>query len=180
MAFPAALIGAAKLGSKFAIKPAMRFAGTQLPKIGKGAMKMLFGDMSRGQIVGRLAPDALFGGFAAVTTPGDLGDKAIAGSTQFLGGGLGGLATGRAIGKLGGGETAQMIGDFAGSFGGDYAGMAAGDAIQRGKDKLMGGEGLTAWERMGAEQQEQYAKELEQQILAKYGLIPGARDQYFQ
>ena len=29
---------------------------------------------------------------------------------------------------------------------------------------LMGGQGLTPWERMGAEQQAQYAQELEQQI----------------
>ena len=61
---------------------------------------------------------------------------------------------------------------------GDFAGMAVGDNLQRGKDMLMGGRGQTSWERMGAEQQAQYAQQLEQQILAQYGLIPGSREQY--
>ena len=39
--------------------------------------------------MGRLAPDIFFGGLATATTPGDLGDRLIAGGTQFLGGGLG-------------------------------------------------------------------------------------------
>ena len=71
-----------------------------------------------------------------------------------------------------------MVGELVGGFGGDYLGMMAGDTLARGKDKLMGGEGLTAWERMGAEQQTQYAQQLEQQILSQYGLIPGTREQY--
>ena len=53
------------------------------------------------------------------------------------------------------------------------------DNVSRGKDLLMGGKGQTAWERMSEQQQAQYAAELEQQILAKYGLlIPGSREQY--
>jgi hypothetical protein len=56
--------------------------------------------------------------------------------------------------------------------------MMASDQIQRGKDALMGGQGLTAWERMSAEQQSQYAQQLEQQLLAQYGIIPGTREQY--
>ena len=36
----------------------------------------------------------------------------------------------------------------------------------------MGGEGLTAWERMGAEQQAQYAQALEQQILSSVRTYP--------
>ena len=54
---------------------------------------------------------------------------------------------------------------MAGSFGGDYAGMFAGDAIMRGKDKLFGGEGLNPYERMGKQQQEEYAKQIEQDTL---------------
>jgi hypothetical protein len=56
--------------------------------------------------------------------------------------------------------------------------MMIGDNAQRIKDKMMGGEGLTPWERMGAEQQAQFAQELEQQIMAQYGIIPGTREQY--
>ena len=74
--------------------------------------------------------------------------------------------------------TVQNIADFAGSFGGDVAGMVVGDQIMRGKDLVMGGQGLTPFERMGAEQQAAFAADLERQILAQYGLLPGTREQY--
>ena len=155
-----------------------RMAMQALDKLGKGTYNLLFSNMGKKEIAMRLAPDLLFGGMAAAQTPGDIGDKLIAGGASFVGGGLGGLATGGITRRLGGGEGLQQMADFAGSFGGDFAGMAVGDQLQRGKDVLMGGEGLTPWERMGAEQQAQYAQELEQQIMAQYGLIPGSREQY--
>ena len=71
-----------------------------------------------------------------------------------------------------------MVGELVGGMGGDYLGMMAGDTISRGKDLAMGGQGRTAWERMGDQQQSEYAQELEQQILAQYGLLPGTREQY--
>ena len=67
---------------------------------------------------------------------------------------------------------------MAGGFLGDYAGMHASEMMQRGKDKVTGGEGLSAYERMGKEQQDVFAENLKQQILTQYGLIPGTREQY--
>ena len=64
---------------------------------------------------------------------------------------------------------------FASGIGGDMVGMAASDAATRGKDKLMGGKGETGWERMGSQQQEDMRQEMEQSILAQYGMIPGGR-----
>ena len=151
-------------------------------EIGKNGARMLIegsGElMGPGSIAGRLGPDALFASLAFMQNPGDFWDKSAAAGTQFIGGGLGGLALGRAadihpaLSKLG------YALDMAGSIGGDYAGMWAGDQVQRAKDKLTGGEGLTAWERMGAKEQQEFAENLEQQILAQYGLIPGSREQY--
>jgi hypothetical protein len=155
-----------------------RMAMEALGKLGSGTRNLLFGDMNAKQIAGRLGFDAMFGGMAAFQTPGDLGDKLIAGGTAFAGGGLTGLAAGGIARRTPGLRSLEGAADFVGSFGGDYLGMMAGDSLQRGKDKLMGGEGLTPWERMGAEQQAQYAQELEQQILTQYGLIPGTREQY--
>ena len=156
----------------------LRFAGKALGKLGPATRNLLFGNMDGKQIAGRLGYDALFGGIAAVQTPGDLGDKLIAGGSTFVGGGLTGLAAGGAVRRMGGPGWLENGADMVGSLGGDYLGMMAGDSLQRGKDKLMGGEGLTPWERMGAEQQAQYAQELEQQIMAQYGIIPGTREQY--
>lgn len=156
----------------------LRMAGKGLNALGRGTRNLLFGDMGKADIAKRLAFDAVFGGMSAVQTPGDLGDKLIAGGSTFIGGGLTGLAAGGAVRRMGGGPGLEGAADMVGSFGGDYLGMIAGDSIQRGKDRLMGGQGLTAWERMSAEQQSQYAQQLEQQLLAQYGIIPGTREQY--
>lgn len=133
------------------------------------------GVITPGSVAGRFAPDALFGLMAASQTPGDGFEKGTAFVTSTLGGGLGGAALTTATrGRLGG------IEELIGGMGGDMVGMQANDAISRAKDKLMGGKGQTAWERMGEEQQAQYAAELEQKFLQQYGLLPGSREQYAQ
>jgi len=128
-------------------------------------------------LAGTFGFDILFGGLAAAQTPGDLGDKLIAGTTQAIGGGLGGVGLTAAIGPQRLGKY-RFLSDMAGSVGGDFAGMAVGDNAMRLKDAIGGGEGQTPYERMGAEQQQQLAEELRKQILTQYGLVPGTREQY--
>ena len=156
-------------------KAAKRFAGSK-PVLDfiRPALANDKGVIDAMSVAGRFAPDVAFGALAATQTPGDAFDKGTAFLTSSLGGGLGGAAvTAATRGKLG------MIGEMAGGYGGDMLGMVAGDTISRAKDKLMGGQGLTPYERMGAEQQQQFARDLEQQILAQYGLlVPGSREQY--
>lgn len=153
-----------------------RFAFDALKNTGK--FLLTNAGSSKGEVAMRLVPDIGFGILAGVQTPGDLGDKLIAGGASALGGSLGGLATAGALKGLRMPGAVQNLGDLAGSVAGDYAGMMVGDTIQRGKDRLMGGQGQTAWERMGQAQQADYAQQLEQQILAQYGIIPGTREQY--
>ena len=170
-------IGAGLTGAgKVAAVQGPRMAASAAFKSGLG--KALFGNMTKTGIAGRLAPDAFFGGMAAIQTPGDIVDKAIAGGTQFAAGGLGGLGTARLAKGLGMGEGAQNIADLMGSYGGDMIGFPVGDALQRGKDKVMGGEGRTAYERMSDEQQREFAEQIRQQTLMGAGLIPGIQDQY--
>jgi len=154
-----------KLAEAAVIKPAFK----------SGIGKTIFGDMTKKQIAGRLGPDAFFGGIAALQTPGDLGDKLIAGSASALGGSIGGLALGRAGQRFG--DTAGFLADAAGSIGGDMVGMSVGDSIMRGKDSMMGGSGQTPYERMSAEQQRLFAEQIRQQTLAGAGLVPGVRSQ---
>ena len=123
----------------------------------------------------RFGFDLLFGGLAAAQTPGDLGDKLIAGGTQAVGGALGGVGLTALTGAKGG--TGLLL-DMAGSVGGDYAGMAVGDQLLRGKDMLGGGSGQTPYEKMSVNEQEKFAAQLRNQILTEYGLIPGTREQY--
>lgn len=125
------------------------------------------------KVFNRFAPDAAFGMLAASQTPGDAFDKATAFAGSTLGGGGGGLLLSGITGNK-----APMITELVGGFLGDQAGMYASEGLQRGKDKLTGGEGLSAYERMGKEQQDAFAEQLKQQILTQYGLIPGTREQY--
>ena len=153
-----------------------RMAGDALFKSGIG--NAIFGEMGKGEIIGRLAPDMVFGGMAALQTPGDIGDKLIAGGASALGGGLGGIGLSRGASRLGINGMGNYMADMAGSIGGDVVGMSIGDGLMRGKDGLMGGTGQTPYERMSTEQQAQFAEQIRQQTLMGAGLVPGVRDQF--
>ena len=156
------------------------------------ALKGLKGFLNPGQMsnidkVMRFGPDLAFGGLAAMQTPGDLGDKAIAFGSAAGGGLLGGLGSAGLVRKFGSKmdpqalQTAMGAADMFGSIGGDMIAMPIGDTIARGKDLVMGGKGETAWERMGSAQQEQMRQEMEQTLLAQYGGLPGGRyDDYLR
>ena len=127
--------------------------------------------MNAGDIAKRLGPDAFFSVMNAVQTPGDLGDKLIAGTTDFALSGVSGLAAGRA--------TNSALVDQIASIGGAYGAMPVSDTIMRGKDKLLGGSGQTPYERLSAEQQELLREQITQQVMSAYGLLPSTRDRYF-
>ena len=150
-----------------------RFAGNifRLP----GVKGQLGPRMTQRQLIERLSGDLFFGGVEAAMTPGDIGDKAIAGIGSAVGGGLGGLA----LSKLGGGN--QSLGfmlDMAGSIGGDMGGRMGAEQLQRGKDLVMGGKGQTAYERLSAQDREALEKMIREdqtgQVLAELGLLPGS------
>ena len=151
-----------------------RMAGNALkwlfskPGATKGAPRQM---MNAVDIAARLGPDAVFSTMAAAQTPGDLGDKLLVGATDFVGSGLTGLAAGRA--------TNSALVDQVASIAGAYGSMPVADVAMRGKDKLMGGQGLTPYERLSVEQQEQMRQQITQQVMQAYGLVPGTRDRYF-
>ena len=135
-----------------------------------GLGKSLFKGMGPADIALRLGPDAMFGVMEGAMTPGDLGDKIIAGSGSAIGGAMGGLA----LGKLGGNSPLGAMLDMGGSIGGDMLGRAASEQILRGKDKLGGGEGLSPYEKMGQQQQVQMMQAGKVQALAELGLLPAS------
>ena len=142
-----------------------RVAGAAL-----GLGKSLFKGMGPTEIALRLGPDAMYGIMEGAMTPGDMGDKIIAGSGSAIGGAMGGLA----LGKLGGrGPLGTML-DMGGSIGGDMLGRAASDQVLRGKDKVSGGEGLTPYEKLNKEQMMQLVQSGKMQALAELGLLPSS------
>jgi hypothetical protein len=147
----AAMKGAlGSLGSRMAASKFATNAGALMPKTGaEWAM--------------RIAPDAIFGTMAGAMTPGDIGDKLIAGTTATAGGALGGLALRGAVGGVAPGlmrnTVADITSEMVGGIGGDMAAQGIADSIMRAK-----GGGTTPYEKMAAQQQ----RELEQQILSRY------------
>jgi len=138
-----------------------------------GLGKSLFKGMRPADIALRLGPDAMFGIMEGAMTPGDLGDKIIAGSGSAIGGAMGGLA----LGKLGGNSALGAMLDMGGSIGGDMLGRATADQILRGKDKISGGQGLTPYEKMSEQQQLQMLQAGRTQALAELGLLPSSYQQ---
>ena len=164
-----------KLGP--ALRGASKFAGSNGVRefLKPSGIVNSAGKFDLGTTASRLAPDVLFGGLAGAMTPGDLTDKLIVGTGSALGGGLGGIATTGAAGKLLGIKgNAGMMADFVGGFGGDMVGQMASDQVLKGKDLVTGGKGQTPWEKLSEEQEDQ----LINQVLAQHGIIPGQRSEY--
>ena len=152
------LFGAGTKGAaaRHAIGKGMRKAGTRLVESS--------GNTTQERLM-TFAPDLVFGGLTALSTPGDLGDKVIAGGSDTILSSLGGIGLTAAIGpkRLGG---YRILSDFAGGTAGSFAGMAVGDNLMRAKDSLAGGKGQTPFERLSEKEREIY----EQNLLAQYGL----------
>ena len=111
----------------------------------------------------RVAPDAIFGTIAGAMTPGDFGDKLIAGTAATAGGALGGLGLRGAVGglapKVMNNAVADITTEMIGGIGGDMAAQGVADGILR----VKGGR-TTPYEKMANDQQ----RELEQRILQQY------------
>ena len=157
-----AMGAAAKLAGKSMLGAAgTRMAGPKLASFGSRFMSTM--PKTAGEIGMRVAPDAIFGTLAGAMTPGDLGDKLIAGTTATVGGATGGLVgrglVGAAAPKLLNNPMVDITTEMVGGLSGDMAGQGVADALLR----LKGG-GTTPYEKMAAEQQ----RELEQQILRGY------------
>ena len=159
-----------------------RFAGPALRQLAKfvgpqnllsvtdevtGAQRL----MNAREMAFRLGPDAVFAGLNAVQTPGDLGDKLTAGGTQFL------METGLGLsaGKLAKNKELSGLLDMGGSIVGGYSSMPVSDQLLRIKDKIGGGQGMTPYEKLSAQQQMALAQQIEQQVLNAYGISTAGR-----
>ena len=139
------------------------------------ALKWLTKDIGKGEMLARLSMDAVGGAMAAAYTPGDLGDKIIAGTAATLGGAAGGLA----LGRLGGPGVTGTALDFAGSIGGDMAASLLGEQVMKGKSALMGEGFKSPYQKLSEEQQTQLANAIREDVMRQYGLIvPGAPIHY--
>ena len=145
-------VGAATQGAR-------KFAGKAL------ANYMGPGGVTAGNIAANFAPDAVFGVMQGAMTPGDLGDKIIAGGSTAIGGALGGVGAVSALGKYGQSGGGRMLAEFGGGMLGDMAGQGAGDVVLRAK-----GGGTTPWEKVQQQGDQEYRQQLEREVLAAYGI----------
>ena len=156
-----------------AIGTALRMAGPKLFKFLKGNQN------TKDFLLQRILPDAGFAAINAVTTPGGLDDKLIAGVTDLGLSAGSGLFAGGLARRFGAGPTTETLVDMLGSYGGAMAAYPTGMAITRGADALMGGPGLTDFEKMAKSEQEEYVKQIQMQTLQNAGLIPGINPTYY-
>jgi len=156
-----AVKGVAGHGAAKAAIGGMRFAGPKLSTFASNASGLM--PKTAAEWGMRVAPDAIFGTMAGAMTPGDLGDKLIAGGAATAGGALGGLGLRAAVGgmapKLMSSPIVDITSEMIGGIGGDMAAQGVADGILRVK-----GGGTTPYEKMANEQQ----RELEQRILQQY------------
>ena len=132
---------------------------------GDAVKRYMGGDINFQNVAMNFGPDAFFGAMQGAATPGDLGDKIIAGVSTGVGGALGGVG---AVSLLPGATTnnaMRMLGEFGGGYGGDMVGQMVGDTVLRAK-----GGGTTPWEKVQMDQDQQYRAQLEREMLAKLGL----------
>ena len=176
-------LGLGALGRAAATKAATKAGGALVKSLGSaGAKKAAGGGFKRfaGKALqdymgpGGFTPtnlavnfglDAGFGVLQGINTPGDLGDKIIAGTTTGLGGALGGIGAVSALGKYKNNPALRMLGEFGGGYVGDIGGQAIGDTAMR----LKGG-GTTPYEKLAASQDQEYRNQIEREILASLGL----------
>jgi len=109
--------------------------------------------------------DAAFGIYQGAMTPGDLGDKLIAGVGTGVGGAMGGVGLVSALGKHKNNAIARMGAELGGNLVGDMGGQVVSDAVLRVK-----GGGTTPWEKLQQEGDQQYRSEIERQMLAQLGI----------
>ena len=149
--------GAASAGKLAVIK---RFAGKALMDyMGPDDIPMI-------QKIGmNFGPDAFFGVMQGAMTPGDLGDKLIAGTTTAVGGAMGGVGAVGMLGKHKNNPALRMMGEFGGGYAGDMVGQMVGDGLLRAK-----GGGTTPWEKLQQEGDQQYRAQIEREILAQMGI----------
>lgn len=128
---------------------------------GKGTSKLLGLDrMSAGDKAMRFGLDGLYSVMGAAATPGDLGDKLIAGAGDFaLSAGTGLVLAAPLKNRPGAANVVDNIGSVAGW----QLGQPAIEGTMRLKDKAMGGEGLSAYERASLE----YEQQLRAQVIAE-------------
>ena len=140
-----------------AAETSKRFAGGKLAALGSRFMNSGAVPKTLSQAADRFGLDVLMGGVYGAMTPGDLGDKLIAGSTSAVGGAVGGMALRGAWSPTS--NLGIQMAEVGGAIGGDIMANGVADGLLRVK-----GGGSTPYEKMAAEQQ----KELEQQILQQY------------
>ena len=159
------------MGLGAAFKIAKPFLSNGKRMAGQALSNYLGGPATARNLAENFGLDAVFGVMAGMNTPGDLGDKLIAGTTVGTSGALGGMLGTSAVGALRGGRMPTGFGRQMTEVGGSIVGDEAGFALSEGLQRLKGG-GQTGYERMAADGDQQYRQQLEEEFMRKYGLLP--------
>ena len=120
------------------------------------------GGVTPGNIAMNFGPDLLFGGLQGVMTPGDLGDKLIAGTTTAVGGAMGGVGAVGMLGKHKNVPALRLMGEMGGGIAGDMIGQGVGDSLMR----LKGG-GMTPYEKEAMLADAEYRRRIQEDMISQ-------------
>ncbi len=159
LAIPGLTAAAKGVGVRGGLGAAKKFAGNAL------ANYMGPGGVTAKNLATNFGMDAAFGLYQGAMTPGDLGDKLIAGVGTGVGGAVGGVGLVSALGKHKNNAIARMGAELGGNLVGDMGGQIISDQVLRAK-----GGGTTPWEKLQQQGDQQYRSEIERQMLAQLGI----------
>ena len=140
---------------------------------GKAAKVLNIDKMTPGEAFGRFGLDAGYAVLGAAQTPGDFGDKLIAGGGDLITSAGAGIALSALPGirnKPGVASTVDAIGSTAGYM----LGQPVVESTMRAKDKLMGGEGLSPYDKANIEYEQQLTRQVLMDLEAAGLLKPEA------
>lgn len=154
-------------------------AGVKARGLGRKAADVLIGPdlLSRkGELAGRLVPDVLMTGVNQMYMPetADLGDRLLAAGTDFGMSALPGIGASRFAKKLGASEGLQGGVDMAASMVGGMGAYPASEALLRTKDSILGGAGLSPYEKQALLQEQMMREQMRAQILKEMGVHRGS------
>ena len=153
-------------------------AGVKTRGLGRKAADVLIGPdlLSRkGELTARLLPDAIYTGINQAYMPetADAGDRVLGALTDFGLSALPGIQGGRLAHKFG--ATSQGIQgaiDMGASMVGGMAAYPASEAVLRAKDSMLGGAGLSPYEKQALLQEQMMREQMRAQLQREMGMSP--------
>ena len=172
-----AVLAAKRVGDAANIAKGAAQAGVKARGLGRKAADVLIGPdllSKKGELTARLLPDVIYTGINQAYMPetADLGDRFLAAGTDLGLSALSGIQASRLAKKFGASEGIQGAIDMGTSMVGGMGAYPATEAVLRAKDSMLGGEGLSPYEKQALLQEQLMREQMRAQLQREMGMSP--------